>query len=64
MAEQFPFLEKGQVLISMREIDTIAVVDLDKEQVVWATHGSWHRQHDPDFLPNGNLLIFDNITGL
>ncbi len=59
-AEQFPFLEKGQVLISMREIDTIAVIDLDKEQVVWVTRGPWHRQHDPDFLPNGNMLIFDN----
>jgi outer membrane protein assembly factor BamB len=60
MAEQFPFLKKGQVLISMRDIDTIAVVDLDKERVVWATTGPWHRQHDPDFLSNGNMLIFDN----
>ena len=60
MAAQFPFLEKGQVLISMREIDTIAAIDLDKEQVVWAVTGPWHKQHDPDFLDNGNMLIFDN----
>jgi len=60
LADQFPFLKKGQVLISMREIDTIAVVDLDEEQVVWATRGPWHRQHDPDFLSSGNMLIFDN----
>jgi hypothetical protein len=60
MAERFPFLEKGQVLVSMRDVDTIAVVDMDKEQVVWAIRGIWHRQHDPDFLLNGNMLIFDN----
>ncbi|RKZ41104.1 MAG: hypothetical protein DRQ49_06125 [Gammaproteobacteria bacterium] len=61
MAEQFPFLEKDQILISMREIDTIGVVDMDKEQVVWAIRGPWHAQHDPDFLSNGNMLIFDNL---
>lgn len=60
LADRFPFLKKGQVLVSMRNIDIIAVVDMDKEQVVWATRGPWHRQHDPDFLPNGNMLIFDN----
>ncbi|RKZ36859.1 MAG: hypothetical protein DRQ49_17220 [Gammaproteobacteria bacterium] len=60
MAEQFPFLEKGQILISLRNIDTIAVVDLEKEQAVWVLRGPWHRQHDPDFLSNGNMLIFDN----
>ncbi len=59
LAEPFPFLA-GQVLISMRAIDTIAVVDLNEEKVVWAIRGEWHGQHDPDFLPNGNLLIFDN----
>ncbi|RKZ50492.1 MAG: hypothetical protein DRR08_30245 [Candidatus Parabeggiatoa sp. nov. 2] len=60
MAAQFPFLKKGQVLVSLRNIDTIAVVDLDKEQVVWAITGPWHRQHDPDFLSNGNMILFDN----
>lgn len=61
MAAQFPFLKKGQVLISMRNVDTLAAVDLDEEKVVWATRGMWMQQHDPDFLPNGNMLVFDNI---
>ena len=61
IADKFPFLKKGQVLISMKMIDTIAVVDLDQERVVWAIRGPWHWQHDPDFLPNGNMLIFDNL---
>lgn len=60
IANKFPFLEKNQVLISMGETETIAVVDMDKESVVWAIRGPWLFQHDPDFLPSGNMLIFDN----
>ena len=60
MADMFSFLKKGQVIVSIRNIDTIAVIYIDDEQVVWAIPGPWHRQHDPDFLLNGNMLIFDN----
>ncbi|MBA2490528.1 MAG: aryl-sulfate sulfotransferase [Gammaproteobacteria bacterium] len=59
-AAQLPFAKEGQVLLSMREIDTIAVMDLEKEEIVWATQGSWQRQHDADILPNGHILLFDN----
>jgi hypothetical protein len=27
---------------------------------VWAETGPWVRQHDAEFLPNGELLVFDN----
>ncbi len=60
MAKHFPFLKPGQVLVSMRNIDTLAAIDMDKKQVVWAVTGPWHMQHDPDFLKNGNILLFDN----
>jgi hypothetical protein len=59
-ASKLPFASEGQVLLSLRDIDTIAVLDLEKEEVVWALQGSWHRQHDADMLPNGNILLFDN----
>jgi hypothetical protein len=29
--------------------------------VVWAAQGLWRAQHDPEFLPNGNLLVYDNL---
>jgi len=38
----------------------VAVLDLEKEEVVWAVEGSWHRQHDADMLSNGNIMLFDN----
>ncbi|MEQ8964352.1 MAG: arylsulfotransferase family protein [Azospirillaceae bacterium] len=59
-AARFAMVEPGQVLISLRDIDTIALLDLEEETITWAMIGAWHRQHDPDFLPNGNILIFDN----
>jgi hypothetical protein len=46
------------------DIDTIAVFDPDAEDVAWARTGPWHRQHDPEFLANGHLLIFDNLGHL
>lgn len=58
-----PVAAAGQVLLSFRELDggTIALLDVDKKQVVWAISGSWKSQHDPDILPNGNILMFDNL---
>lgn len=61
-AAVFPYAEAGDVLISMRELGTgaIAVVDMDDEVVTWAQQGVFSGQHDPDIMPNGNILIFDN----
>jgi hypothetical protein len=50
----------GQVLLSFREINTIALVDTERAEIVWAQSGPWVRQHDAQLLPSGNLLLFDN----
>ncbi len=60
-AARNPFAEPGQVMISMRTIDLIALLDLQRDEVVWAARGPWIHQHDPDPLPNGNILLFDNF---
>lgn len=56
-----PVFKKGCVLLSVRELDTVAVVDLDKKKVTWALSGMWRAQHQPTLLQNGNLLVFDNL---
>ena len=61
IASKFSMLKKGNVLISLRNIHTIAVVDLEQEKVTWALTGMWKYQHQPVPLENGNLLIFDNL---
>jgi outer membrane protein assembly factor BamB len=59
-ASVLPFARAGQVLISVREIATLAVLDLEMQTIVWALRGPWLGQHDPDILPNGDILLFDN----
>lgn len=60
-AEVLPFAKEGQVLLSFRDLDTIAVLDLDQEKIVWALRGGWMGQHDPDVLADGRILLFDNL---
>jgi hypothetical protein len=60
-AANFPYGEVGQVLLSFRELGTIGVLDLEREELVWARRAYWLGQHDPDILPNGNILLFDNF---
>lgn len=60
-AANFPFGEEGQILLSFRGLHTIGVLDPETSQITWATGGPWIGQHDPDILPNGNILLFDNF---
>jgi hypothetical protein len=59
-ATHFPRFRVGQVLVSARELDALAVVDVATASVTWAARGPWRGQHDPHFLDNGRLLVFDN----
>jgi hypothetical protein len=60
LAPKFPLFQAGQVLLSLRNIDTIAVLDRSTRRVVWAAQGIWQLQHDAEFLDNGHLLLYDN----
>lgn len=59
-AQNFAKGKAGDVVLSFRDLGIIAVLDMDAEKVVWATRGPWLGQHDPDVLPNGDILLFDN----
>jgi hypothetical protein len=61
LAPKFPRFRPGQLLLSPRHLDALVVLDPDRGQVVWGARGPWHAQHDPSFLGNGHLLLFDNL---
>lgn len=51
--------ERGDIVFSARTCDRVVVIDGETGKVRFKfdqTHG----QHNPTWLPNGNLLIFDN----
>jgi hypothetical protein len=60
LADRSPLFRKGNILISIRYLDTIAIIDLESRSVLWTLTGLWHEQHQPTLLENGHMLIFDN----
>lgn len=55
--------EKGDVLISASHLDLIGIIDIEQEKLRWTWGpGTVEGQHNPTFLENGNILIFDNGT--
>lgn len=56
--------EAGNVIVSIRHQDTIAIFDFDNRELLWAWgQGEISGPHDAHVLANGNLLIFDNGLG-
>jgi len=60
LAGRDPAFRAGNVLICIRELDNIAVLDMDRGTVVWGLEGPWLKQHQSTILDNGHMLIFDN----
>jgi len=55
------FCRKGDWLISIRQLDLVAILNPQKEELTWSWGpGELDRQHHPTLLDNGNVLIFDN----
>jgi hypothetical protein len=64
MAAAFPQFAPGDLLLSLRNMNTLVVLDPRTRKIVWAMHGQFVQQHDPDFLPNGHIMLFDNLGGV
>jgi hypothetical protein len=62
LATRLPQASVGDFLVSLRGSDALAVIDRDTRAVVWSMVGPFLRQHDPDVLEDGTLLVFDNRT--
>jgi hypothetical protein len=51
----------NNVLVSFRNLDSLALVDLDSVRIPWLVRGPFARQHCSQVLPNGNITVFDNL---
>jgi len=63
LESRLPAFKKGNALISLHALDIVAVLDMEKEEIVWALAGMWDRQHDSRTLDNGDLMVFNNNAG-
>jgi hypothetical protein len=59
-AAAFPLFQAGDIMVSLRNLNLIMVIDPAANAVRWAQTGPWIRQHDPDFMPDGRIMVFDN----
>ena len=56
----FP-MENGDVMLSFRRLNTVAIVDRGTRRIRWHRRDdSWGHQHDCQVLDNGNVLLFAN----
>jgi|GEM_PF-780199 len=55
---------EGDIITSIREMNLVVVLDKDTHEPKWHWgQRELMRQHDPEQLDNGNLLVFDNGRG-
>jgi len=52
--------KKGDILVSLRHLDMIALIDKDTHDIKWYVQGKFKNQHSPRITPKGTLLVFDN----
>jgi hypothetical protein len=63
VAPAFPMFETGDLLLSFRNVNLVAVLDPDSKKVKWWSNGPWLGQHDPDFRGDGVISVYSNNTG-
>ena len=65
-AETFPldmeegFFGRGDVVVSLHNLNTIFVFNIDSRKIKFVHTGSMIMQHDPDFISGNEISVFDN----
>jgi Arylsulfotransferase (ASST) len=62
LAKRIPQIKAGDFLVSLHGPDALAIISRESKAVVWSMVGPFLRQHDPDIVGDGTLLVFDNRT--
>lgn len=60
MAEEYPLFETGDLLVSLRNLDLVLVLDPESGRVKWHASEPFIMQHDPDWIGDGWIGVFDN----
>ena len=54
------FFTQGDVIVSLRNINTVFVFNTASEKIKYISIGQFVRQHDPDFIDGDTFSVFDN----
>jgi len=64
MADAYPLFDAGDLVVSLRHPSLVFVFDPDTKEVKWHSSDPFAYQHDPDFLGDGWIGVFNNKTGI
>jgi hypothetical protein len=56
-----PHLIAGNLIVSLRSINTIAIIDRHTKLITWLSSGRTVLQHSPRYMGDNTLLAFDNL---
>ena len=59
-ASAIPRVKAGDIMVSMRTVNTVMILDRNSHEILWSATGPFLRQHDPDVIADGSMLVFDN----
>ena len=54
------YWEKGDLLVSCRNLSTVFLYRPATNKILWLQHGPWYNQHDVDFYGSDKIVIFGN----
>jgi hypothetical protein len=60
LSREYPLFDAGDLLISLRNLHLVFVFDPESEKVKWHASDPFITQHDPDFIGDGWIGVFDN----
>lgn len=57
---EIPAFREGNLLLSLPQVNALAILDPVREEIVWVLAGLFRFQHTPALVPSGRLLLLDN----
>ena len=60
MADEYPLFNAGDLVVSLRALQLVFVFDPETLEVKWHASEPFIYQHDPDFIGDGWIGVFDN----
>jgi len=52
----------GDIMLSLRNTNTVLVIDRETHEIKFRSTGQVLRHHDPDFIGNDRISVFDNFN--
>ena len=64
LADSYPLFEAGDIVVSFRQLHSVFVIDPDTGKVRWRGGDPLILQHDPDFIGDGKIGVYNNNRDL